>query len=405
MKRFVFLRGIAFCIIATLVAAAPVLASTWALIVGISDYQEASFSRLRYATTDAQELAAILEGAGQVPAPQIFLLVDEKATLANIERALSDIAARSRPQDTVVIFFSGHGAYVTDTDDDEGVGDRWDEALVPYDGVPQRAETLLVDDLLGYRVRRLPVRSTVVLLDACYSGGEGSNLDVGADVPATDIGTAPNDIFSNADTDTNIVLLAACNSEQKAFENEEYQHGVFTHFLLSGLEGSADANADTAITTAEIGAYIQEEMAGECSAGHPCQRAECINPSLLSVTLIPPRTSVGTPSLYVTPSEISLRTGDTQAEITVRNTGGEVLSYWAESDKTWCRVDSSVRSVSGEADTLTVSVEDSNLPQGIHVAHLRIRTTSGQEATILVSLDLSPDIQVSSWSEPLRLDR
>ena len=42
----------------------------------------------------------------------------------------------------------------------------------------------------------------------------------------------------------------------QAFEDTQFQQGVMTHFLLSGLAGEADQNHDGFITTEEITSYL-----------------------------------------------------------------------------------------------------------------------------------------------------
>src|SRR2546428_8613174 len=58
-----------------------VYANSWALVIGVSDYQKVS--RLNFASSDAREVAAQLKRLG-FPAENIRVLVDRDATLAGI---------------------------------------------------------------------------------------------------------------------------------------------------------------------------------------------------------------------------------------------------------------------------------------------------------------------------------
>jgi uncharacterized caspase-like protein len=56
------------------------------------------------------------------------------------------------------------------------------------------------------------------------------------------------------------VILAASSGQEVALESAERGHGIFTYFLLRGLEGAADADADGRIDTGEIYKFISEKV-------------------------------------------------------------------------------------------------------------------------------------------------
>src|SRR5215831_6760169 len=105
----------AFLILTLLLSCAPSLfgqtpPNTWAVVIGISRYPGLpGGQQLQFAEHDAQSFAAALQSAGTSPA-NIRLIVGHQATLASIKEALGSWLARSAgPNDTVIIFFSGHG--------------------------------------------------------------------------------------------------------------------------------------------------------------------------------------------------------------------------------------------------------------------------------------------------------
>ena len=67
------------------------------------------------------------------------------------------------------------------------------------------------------------------------------------------------DIFNDFSLEGKLVFAAA-REDQEALEHEAFGHGVFTHFLLRGLEGQADANSDYLITAEELYAYVGTEV-------------------------------------------------------------------------------------------------------------------------------------------------
>ena len=82
---------------------------------------------------------------GEEPDPR-WSLANEQATRANIEHAIRrHLPAVTRPGDTVLIYWSGHGSRCADTDGDEK--DGFDEYLVPHDG---RVSDVEIQESSGY---------------------------------------------------------------------------------------------------------------------------------------------------------------------------------------------------------------------------------------------------------------
>ncbi|MEK9622767.1 MAG: hypothetical protein VW292_11220, partial [Alphaproteobacteria bacterium] len=46
---------------------------------------------------------------------------------------------------------------------------------------------------------------------------------------------------------------------------EEAKHGMFSYFLMKGLEGDADRDGDNQITTGELHAYVQQNVMQQSS--------------------------------------------------------------------------------------------------------------------------------------------
>ena len=92
------------------VAAAPG-GQTYALLVGISKYKRPELS-LQFADADASVFSKLLESprGGGLPADNVMLLTDEKATTAAVRNGFQDfLKRRAGKNDTVVILISGHG--------------------------------------------------------------------------------------------------------------------------------------------------------------------------------------------------------------------------------------------------------------------------------------------------------
>jgi hypothetical protein len=83
----------------------------WLAVVGISDYAGDAVNDLAFARKDAVAIAAYYSERFGIDDGQIIQLLDEKATLANIKRSLGTelVAKALNPNDTVIIYFAGHG--------------------------------------------------------------------------------------------------------------------------------------------------------------------------------------------------------------------------------------------------------------------------------------------------------
>ena len=60
-------------------------------------------------------------------------------------------------------------------------------------------------------------------------------------------------------------LITAAAGDQTAKPLEEARHGMFSYFLMKGLEGDADGNGDNRITAGELHAYVQQNVVQQSS--------------------------------------------------------------------------------------------------------------------------------------------
>ncbi|HTH30224.1 MAG TPA: caspase family protein, partial [Lacibacter sp.] len=91
--------------------------NTYAVVVGISRYQNSGISELRFANRDAQMFFDYLRSpaGGSVPQDNIRLLLDSTATNAAVYNALSWLTQTVQANDLVYFYFSGHGDMESET--------------------------------------------------------------------------------------------------------------------------------------------------------------------------------------------------------------------------------------------------------------------------------------------------
>ena len=229
---------------------------------------------------DARQLNTVLKKIGQMNETQVF--TNEQATRENLEQSVTQwLPSVSRPGDTVVIYYSGHGGQVPDDGDDEK--DQLDEFLVPYDfmgltalaGIVKQAEdgtlpaefipyvslgkqafdragslekagellireTGVSDDLFGHWVQKLDGRQIIVILDICFSGGFATQEKDLKKTPTLRSAT-----FDFLDREAGrlkdlgqegTVLLTASSAQETSMVRLEDDLSVMTYYLIDVLE-------------------------------------------------------------------------------------------------------------------------------------------------------------------------
>src|SRR5210317_1675112 len=85
--------------------------TTYAVVVGISDYQDEGIPDLRFADKDAEAFAAFLRSpaGGSLDEDHLKVLINEQATVAQFAIALDWLWEVVKEDDRVIIYFSGHG--------------------------------------------------------------------------------------------------------------------------------------------------------------------------------------------------------------------------------------------------------------------------------------------------------
>jgi hypothetical protein len=220
----------------------------WAVIIGVENYRE-ELVPATHAEADAQAFAAYAEKTLGVPPAHIKVLLGDRAGKADIASALQEWLPRNavKPGGRVYVFFSGHGAPDTET------GDAY---LVPYDADPAYLKTrgYALKDLYA-TLGGLSGQKSLVVLDACFSGsGERSVLAAGTRplVPVQ----APSAVGG-------VASLAAASAKQTTGASGNSAHGLFTHYVLLGMQGAADANGDKNVTLAELSGFVREKVEEE----------------------------------------------------------------------------------------------------------------------------------------------
>ena len=277
---FSMFRTMLSLILAAGLVPAPGVAEVRALLIGVGDYLVLD-ADLKGPPADVVLMAEVLAARGvDVAAMRILtsggaFLTGGKApgapTRAGILGAMSEVAAESVAGDTVVFYFSGHGAQAPDASGDEGGG--LDEILLPADargwsGATQRVENALLDDELQVWAQGMLDRGVKVVgvIDACHSatgfravGGAGVARALPPQVLGIPEGAASGEMGGGegAGLRGEFVFLYSSQSDQRSFEfplgETGLWHGAFTLALAETLRTAPGANWQQVLTAVTAG--------------------------------------------------------------------------------------------------------------------------------------------------------
>jgi TPR repeat protein len=214
-----------------------------ALIIGIEAYSR--LPQAQYADSDATHFYDYANQSLGVPPNKIKLLTDTKANRVDLLQAMrSWMKTEVNGKSDVYIFFAGHGLSSPD-------GSK--TYLLPADGDRDLLDetSILRDDLIA---SAKGAKTITMFLDTCYSGGTRTNEILLAD--ARPIAIVPD----KSALPSNVTVLAAASGAQLSSTYEAAQQGLFSYWLMKGLEGDADTNKDKKITTGELHEYVARQV-------------------------------------------------------------------------------------------------------------------------------------------------
>jgi hypothetical protein len=222
----------------------PRYAKSWALVIGINEYQIAS--PLGYARQDAEALADVLTTRHGFPPEDVTVLLDGDATKEKILSAFHRFQREDvSPDDRIAVFFAGHGLTRTGNRGEVGF-------LLPVDGDPDDPATLVRWDDLTRNADLITAKHMLFVMDACYGG-----LAVHRSIPA-----GSSRFLKNMLQRYSRQVLTAGKADETVADSggPRPNHSIFTGHLLDALEGNA-ADAQGILSANAVMAYVYERVA------------------------------------------------------------------------------------------------------------------------------------------------
>ena len=222
-----------------------------ALVIGVEKYENLNNLDAIYANRDAKAFRAYANRAFGIPSENIKVLIDKEASRSEILKATKlwlPQLAKGGGKD-IYIFFAGHGL---SSDDGENL------FLLPQDG-----DSLLLEDTALSRtnmfkqISKLNPNSVTIFFDTCYSGQTRSEETLIAGLRPVRL------VVEDQDIPNNFTIFSASSLTQTSGSIEQAKHGIFSYYLMKGLEGNADQNLDNKITNGELIAYLKQNVSEE----------------------------------------------------------------------------------------------------------------------------------------------
>jgi hypothetical protein len=268
-----------------------VFADTYALLVGISNYQDPDISDLNYTVNDAMQFydALVDPNICNASRDKVFLMTDDskgdkEPTLKNIVSRLGNLALRIKPEDNFIFYFSGHGIVRENK-----------QYLLTIDSDRSSLEVLEVSAISLEKVqsmlKKIKARQILIIIDACRNDpekGKGDN-----DNKLTDDFAKGFQALKQQDKDEFDIIATffASSLGQRAYEWDEKKAGVFSYYLLDGLRGKASDN-NKKVTLRGLAGYVEKNVVSWSLDNDKQQKPWLITEGSADITLVTPK-SIG----------------------------------------------------------------------------------------------------------------
>jgi uncharacterized caspase-like protein len=285
----------------------------YAVLIGVNDYRrpaknvaagnrsgELTLSDLRCCINDMTALANALRNGKFASNEDIYLLTDNsekpelQPTKKNVITCLARVIAAVKPEDTVLVAFAGHGVAFP-VQEDNGLqksGSKLRSYICPFktdvymDFATKKwnLDTLISLADLFAGLEKMHKVKKIAILDACRNvlGGKDKKFTRTAYITSTEKHYVhdrsgrtteksevkellPDGLFNFNEEDLQkyrtLFRLSSCMPGQNSYEDSKINHGIFTKFLLEGINGQADFDRNNQITTEELARFTKTKTA------------------------------------------------------------------------------------------------------------------------------------------------
>lgn len=203
------------------------MGTRWAFLVGVNKYVDSGISDLKFCINDVLVLGQTLESLGY----EVVTLHDQQdwnhprfPNRNNVEARLKQICDAVQADDLLWVHFACHGTVV------KTAANHKEPVLITCDTqLNLLAQQALPVAKVEQYMKASQARRFLLTLDACHTG-----LDIGRDLLADS--EFIQNVYEQAE---GFALIAASTAQQRAFEWQEKQHGVFTYHYIRRAKWSS----------------------------------------------------------------------------------------------------------------------------------------------------------------------
>jgi hypothetical protein len=217
-----------------------------AIIIGIQNYKR--IVKADFANNDAQVFYDYAVRALGINQENIKLLIDSDADEVGIIQSMRNWLPLHVKSDKtkIYVFYSGHGLPSPDGKSLYLLPQGVDKDLLERTAISQQE---IISSLQASKPK-----SVTMFIDSCYSGlsRTGETLLASArpiSLKSKEIGYP-----------TEFTVISASSPDQISSSSPELQHGIFSFYLMKGMEGDADINKDGKITAGEMQQYVSDKV-------------------------------------------------------------------------------------------------------------------------------------------------
>ena len=213
------------------------------IAIGVGAFRNERMMQVKYARRDAEVMAGYLRAIWGVPDERVRVLVDHNALKEDIADIFDEWLPKHVDASTVVyVYFAGRAV----VDSVNGA-----VLLVPFDGATTATKRLYPVRRMQEALSRLSIQRAVMMFEVSLDPTPGASP---AATPHADWGIG-------AEEEQDRVMWMVGNRRlQEAHAYEPGKHGLFTYYLLRGMQGLADIDRDGTVVAGELCMYARREV-------------------------------------------------------------------------------------------------------------------------------------------------
>ncbi|CAM8635262.1 Caspase domain containing protein [Oxalobacteraceae bacterium] len=233
-----------------------------AIIIGIQNYKRVP--KAEFANSDAKDFYEYAIRAFGIKPENIKLLLDEDADDVNIVKAFENWLPLqvNKGKTDVYVFYSGHGLPSTDGQSLYFLPYGVDKDLLSRTAIGQK-------EVVAALIASKP-KSVTMFIDSCYSGQTRGGETLLASAKPLTLKAIANVYPSN------FTVITASSNDQISSSSVELKHGIFSFYLMKGMEGDADGNKDGKITAGEMQDYLSDKVSRQAMSMNRKQDTQLI---------------------------------------------------------------------------------------------------------------------------------